>query len=182
MIQGPAKIFTGDVRRQRDHSLSIDAIVFTDDRGVLDPREVAKQRLRRAFAGHWHDAQIIQGLHLRLWHLHLHLERDPRSRIGPVVGRDETARRGCRRERTSNFVDCDTELTRHLAIDVDLNRGIVEGLPVLQVAQRRDAGELVAELASERPGGGEIRTHHCNLHGSRCTEVHDAADDVAGLE
>src|SRR4029079_12854011 len=66
--------------------------------------------------------------------------------------------------------------------DIDLNRGIVQGLPVLQVAQRRDAGEFVLQLPRKRSRGREIRTHHRDLHRSRCTEVHDAADDVAGLE
>ena len=37
-----------DVRRQRHHPLAVDAIVFADDRAVLDARHVAEQRMRRA--------------------------------------------------------------------------------------------------------------------------------------
>ena len=78
----PPEILPGDVRRQRDHPLTVDAIVFADDRGVLDRRHVAEQRVRAAIAAHRHDAQIVERGHPRLRHLDLHLERDARC-AGP---------------------------------------------------------------------------------------------------
>ena len=60
LADGSSQILAGDVRRQRDHALTVDAIVFADDRRVLDRRDVAEQRVRAALAAHRHDAQIVE--------------------------------------------------------------------------------------------------------------------------
>ena len=90
--------------------------------------------------------------HPRLRHLDLHLERDAGARIGPVVRRDEPARRGRRGERSPDLIDRDAELAGQLPIHVDLNRRVVERLLVLQIAQRGNARELVAHLRRQTSG------------------------------
>ena len=153
LADGPSQVLPGDVRRQRDHPLTVDAIVFADDRGVPDRRHVAEQRVRAAFGAHRNHAQILETGHPRLRHLDLHLERDAGARIGPVVRRDEPARRGRRGKRAPDLIDGDAELTRHLTVHVDLNRRIVERLAVLQIAKRGNPRELVPDLGRERPAG-----------------------------
>ena len=93
-----------------------------------------------------HDAQIVEVVIRGCGTSHLHLERDAGPRIGPVVRRDEAARRGRGGERPADLIDGDAELAGELAIDVDLDRRIVERLLELQVAQRRNLRELVAQL------------------------------------
>ena len=138
--------------------------------------------MRATIPAHRHHAQLVERGHPRLWHLDLHLERDPCPRIGPVVRRDEPAggRRGSKR--SADLIDRDAELARHLTVHVDLDRRIVERLAVLQIAKRRNSRELVADLRGERSAGRELRSRHDDLDRGRRAEVHDPIDDVSGLE
>ena len=183
LSEGAAEILSGDIRRQRDHPLSV-------DRGRIRRRSSRSRCApgRRAAAcataagGHRHDAQILERRHPRLRHLHLHLEGDAGPGIRPVVRRDKPAGRRRGGERPSDLIDRDAELSRHLTVDVDLNGRIVERLAELQVAQRSDLREFVPNLRRERPTRGEVRAHHGDFDRRRRAEVHDPADDVAGLE
>ncbi len=136
-----------------------------------------------AVRAHRHDTQIVEAGHPRLRHLDLHLERDAGARVGPVVRRDEPARRRRRGERSTDLVDGDTELPGHLAVHVHLNRRVVERLSELQIAQRRNP-------ARARPAPSSANARLAAKSGPVIgdfdrrgrAEVHDPADDVAGLE
>ena len=100
---------------QRDHALAVDAIVLADDRGVLDPGDVAEQRMRRADrrvtgTTRRSSSVVICGCGTS----HLHLEGDAGPRIGPVVRRHEAARRRRRDERPADLIDRDAELAGQL--------------------------------------------------------------------
>ena len=144
------EVLARGVGRQRHHPLAVEAIVFADDRAVLDARDVAEQRMRRAVGADGHDAQVVERRHARLRHFDLHLERDARPRIGPVVRRDEPARRGRGGKRSPDLIDGDAQLPGTLPIDVDVDGRILERLLELQVPQRRDLRELVVHLRRER--------------------------------
>ena len=105
--------------------------------------------MRALAAGDRHHAQILEARHLRLRHLDLHLERDTRARVRPVVRRYEPARRRRGRKRSADLIDRDAELSGHLPVDVHLDGRIVERLAVLQVAERRDLREFGAHLRRE---------------------------------
>ena len=140
-----------DVRRERHHPLPVEAIVLADDRAVLDARDVAEQRMRRAVGRDRHAAQIVERRHARLWHFDLHLERDAGPRIGPVVRRDEPARRRGRRKRSADLIDRHAELAGELAIDVDVDGRIVERLPELQIAQSAESSRARRAPSSRTP-------------------------------
>ena len=95
--------------------------------------------MRRAVASTGTTRRSSSVCHARLRHFDLHLERDARPRVGPVVRRDEPARRGRRGERPPDLIDGDAELPGALAVDVDADRRIVERLLEWQVAQRRES-------------------------------------------
>src|SRR6187431_1687323 len=107
--------------------------------------------MRAPIAAHRDHAQIVESGHSWLWHLDLHLERDARARIGPVIRRDEPAGRSCRSEGASHLIDRDPKLTGHLTVHVDLNRGVVERLAVLEIAKGRNPAKLLPDLGGERP-------------------------------
>jgi len=177
-----SQVLTGDVRRQRDHALAVEAIVFTHDRGVPDRRHVPEQRMRAAIAAHRDHPQIVERGHARLWNLDLYLKRDAGPRVGPVVRRDEPAGRRRGGEGSPDLIDGDAELARHLTVHIDLDRRIVERLAVLQITKRGDVRELLPNLHGKRPAGREIRPRHSDLDRGGGPEVHDPIDDVSRLE
>ena len=79
------------IRRERDHALTVESIVFTDDGAVLDIRDVAEQGMRCAVRRDRYIAEVFDRGHLRLRYFHLHLEGDPGARVGPIIRRDKPA-------------------------------------------------------------------------------------------
>lgn len=122
MVHNPPEVLAVRIRRQRHHALTVDAVVFTDDCGVVYARQITEKRCRGTPGCHGHHTQILERFHARLRHLDLNLERDARAGIRPVVGSHEPAGRSCRGKRLSHLVHGDTKLSGQLAVHVDLNR------------------------------------------------------------
>ena len=121
---------------------------------------------------------VLDRGYVRLRKLHLNLIRDPRSGIGPIVRRHEPARGSCRQERTAHPGGRYSQLSRALAVHVDVDAGIVERLVVLQVAQRRYLGDFGAKFRGKGAIGAEVRAADVDFDGRRSAEVHDLRDDV----
>ena len=90
-IGDPSEILARRIRRERDHALTVESIVFTDDGAVLDIRDVAEQGMRCAVRRDRYIAEVFDRGHLRLRYFHLHLEGDPGARVGPIIRRDKPA-------------------------------------------------------------------------------------------
>ena len=69
-----------------------------------------------------------------------------------------------------------------LAVHCHLDRRIVERLPELQVAQRRDLLQLLPNLLGVRLVVGQVRPADGDLDRRRRAEAHDLVDDVGRLE
>ena len=114
--------------------------------------------------------------------LNLNLEPVAAPGISPEIQIGVPARRGRRDERPRHIRRRDAKLSRAIAVDLDLERRIIERLRILQVAQRIDLEQLGSNLLRERTTRGELRTLYGDFDRRRRAKAHDLADDVGGLE
>src|SRR5947199_10849166 len=125
---------------------------------------------------------ILDRRNFILWNLNLDLISNPRSRLGPIIWRHETARRSRSHERAANACSCDPELAGPLPVHLDGQAWIIQRLIVLKITQTANLAYLGADLFTKRPVCRKIRTTHIDLHRAGSAEVHDLGDDISRLE
>src|SRR5207244_11548322 len=104
---------------------------------------------------------------LRLRELHLNLETVPAAGIPPEVQLGVSAGRGGGHERLADIGWRHAKLSGAAAVNLDLERWVIERLRVLQVAERIDLDELRADLFSKRARGGKLRPLHGDFNRRR---------------
>ena len=114
---------------------------------------------------------------------HLDLKRVAGVRVAPVVRLGEARGRGRGHDGARHVRHGQSELTGALAVDVDVERGIVRGLA--QTADR--AGRAAAAICDlDLLGEGvvvlQIAALHGHFDGRGRAEAHHLTDDVAGFE
>ena len=114
--------------------------------------------------------------------LHLHLISNSRSGISPIIGSRKSARRSSLRQGTRHLAWRNTHLSGHFAINSNINAGIVERLLVLQIAKLRNAVERLQNAICECSRYRKIRPEDGHFDRCWCAEVHNLADQIAGLE
>src|SRR5689334_17501730 len=125
---------------------------------------------------------ILNRGHVRLWNLDLDLICNARSRVSPIVWRDEPARRSCRQERPAHDGSRYAKLSGPLAVYVDVDARIVQRFVVLQVPQRWNLCDLRSEFCGEGAIRSEVRSSHIDLDGCRGAEIHDLRDYVPSFK
>jgi hypothetical protein len=124
----------------------------------------------------------IDAAHHRPRNLDLHLIGNAALGIGPIAGGDEAAARRGGDHRPRDIGRREAGQARLLAIDVDLDRGIIERLAKLNVAKGRYLGQFGRDLIGIFPADGQVRTADRNLDGRRAAETHHFVDDVGRLK
>src|SRR5262249_14451200 len=116
----PLHVVTIDLPRDR-------AVVHHGYVGYERAADLAVRRPRH----HWQIGDVLQRRHLRLWDLDLNLETVAAARVTPEVQVRVAAGRRCGNERSADVGGGDAKLSRPIAVDLDLERRVIERLRVL---------------------------------------------------
>src|SRR5207249_3311867 len=75
-VRDPSQVFANHVRRDRDHSLTVKPVIFSDHGAIPNLSNVPDQRMERITSGDWDVCDVLNRCDLRLWQFHLHLISD----------------------------------------------------------------------------------------------------------
>jgi hypothetical protein len=90
-LRHPSQVLACNVSGERQHPETIASIVLTRNGAVIDFGKIPDQRVLRLLGHHWNISNVFERRDFWLGILYLHLIRDARLRIGPVVRSGETA-------------------------------------------------------------------------------------------
>ena len=139
-------------------------------------------RFAPAILHHGDFAEFFHSLHPVLRQLHLDLECISGVWVPPVIRLREARRRSGWDHRANHVRHGQSELTRTLAVDVDIERRIIDRLSKLKIPKEGNLGHLRLNLLSESIIVLQIATQYCDFNGRGRPEAHHLAHDVSGLE
>src|SRR5262249_42265066 len=120
-----------------DNALHVVTVDLAKSGAVIDSGHVRHQRPSRPFAVSRHHRQVgevLDGSHLRLRNLDLNLKSISARWIAPEVEVRVSARRSGGRERPADIRGRHAELAGTVAVDLNLQRWVIERLRVLEIA------------------------------------------------
>ena len=150
---------------------------------LADRRHVAEHQVHQRV-----DRLQREGLEvLRLVHpqgrdLELDEVVEARLHVDPVVEVGEPGRRRRHDERVADVLDRGAAQPRLLAVDLDLDGGVIELLLELDVAEEGDPPHLAGDLLRVLPDHLEVGPDDADGDRHRRAEAHDVGHDVARLE
>ena len=177
-----AKVGAGVIRGEGREALHIVSIILRDGDAFLERRDGTEQHGLLAGVADGQVAEILDALGRGARNLHLDLEGDAGLGVGPVVGQDEAAGTGGFDHGAGGVVELDAHEAGFLTVDVHFERGRVERLGELDVAQLGNLGEFGADGFGVCAVIREGRSADGDLDRGRRAEAHDAAHDVGRLE
>ena len=145
LLRDTTQIRAADVGGDRYHALHVVAFVLTDGGALGDVCNVAEQNRLAVAVSDRNVFRLFNRVHIVLWNLHLDLVGDTTVWVGPVVGHDKAAGRGGRDERAREVFHRQPAAARagQLAIQLHGDRGVIERLAELQVAECGNFFELI---------------------------------------
>ena len=152
LARGPAHVLALDVRDQGQVALRHVAVELAGPHALADRRHVADHQVDQGV-----DRLERQGLDVfRLLHpqgrdLELDQVVEAGLHVDPVVEVGEAGRRRRHDQRVGQVLDLGTAQARLLAVDLDLDGGVVELLLELDVAEEGDALHLAGDLLRVLP-------------------------------
>ena len=148
----------------------------------IDAGHVAQQQLSGRSGFNRNGSQIVHRVRNRLRHFDLQLIANAGFRVGPIIRHHKPRRAGGGHQRLRHLLRRHPAQAGKLAVDFHFDRGILQRLRELQIAQRRNFGEFLPQLFGKYDVVGEIRAadRHINRRGG--AEAHYFIHNIGRLE